>query len=183
MKKHNLAFVDVETTGLDPLRHELIELAVVLARQIPTSGRGPTVEVLEEHEWKIKPEHIDLADPESLQINGYMAGKWIFAADLPKVMEAFGKITKSASLVAHNVSFDQGFIDQAFKKSGVKNEMHYHKIDTLSLAFGKLYHDPRAEKFSLRSLCEHFGIPNPNAHTALSDARAAFELYKKLVEA
>ncbi|MCI0542704.1 3'-5' exonuclease [bacterium] len=183
MKKHNLAFVDVETTGLDPMRHEIIDLGVVLARQVPQSGRGPKLELVEEHEWKIKPQHLDIADPEALQVNGYSAEKWLFAADLPRVMEAFGKITKSASLVAHNVTFDQGFIDQAFKKAGVKNEMHYHKIDTLSIAFGKLYHNPKAEKFSLKALCEHFGIANPNSHTALSDAKAMFELYKKLIEA
>jgi DNA polymerase III epsilon subunit-like protein len=31
-------------------------------------------------------------------------------------------------------------------------------------------------------LCVRFGIKNEHAHTALSDARATFELYKKLIE-
>jgi DNA polymerase III epsilon subunit-like protein len=30
-------------------------------------------------------------------------------------------------------------------------------------------------------MCKYFDIKNENAHTALSDARATFELYKKLM--
>jgi DNA polymerase-3 subunit alpha (Gram-positive type) len=80
------------------------------------------------------------------------------------------------------VIFDYGFVEAAFKKSGVRNLMHYHKLDTISIAFAKLYDVPEVEKFSLRFLCEYFKIENKNAHTALSDARATFEVYKKLFE-
>ena len=41
MKKHNLAFIDLETTGLDPDKQEMIELGCVVARQVANpSGRG-----------------------------------------------------------------------------------------------------------------------------------------------
>jgi oligoribonuclease (3'-5' exoribonuclease) len=40
MKKHNLAFVDVETTGTDPFKHEIIEIAGIIARQVPQPDRG-----------------------------------------------------------------------------------------------------------------------------------------------
>jgi DNA polymerase III epsilon subunit family exonuclease len=181
MKTHNLAFIDVETTGLDPDVHEIIDLGVVLARQVPQEGKGPALEVLDEFEYKIIPERIFNADPESLKINGYAPEKWAGAKPLKEVMEDFAKRTQGASFVAHNMAFDLEFIKRAFERAGVKNLMHYHKIDTISLAFAKLYHDPKVEKFSLRFLCEYYGIKNENAHTALSDARATFELYKKLV--
>jgi oligoribonuclease (3'-5' exoribonuclease) len=41
MKIHNLAFIDTETTGTDPDKHEIIELAVIIAKQVEREGKGP----------------------------------------------------------------------------------------------------------------------------------------------
>ena len=49
------------------------------------------------------------------------------------------------------------------------------------LAFAKLYDDPGAQKFSLRALCDYFGVKNEHAHSAMSDIKATFEVYKKLM--
>ncbi len=181
MKTQNLAFIDVETTGLDVDKHELIEIGCVLVRQISQEGKGPSIEVLDEFEYKILPEHLETADPESLLINGYKAENWTEAIPLAEAMEKFSERVRGASFVAHNAFFDYEFIDHAFKKTGVKNFMHYHRLDTISIAFAKLYDVPEVEKFSLRFLCEYFGIENKNAHTALSDVRATLEVYKKLL--
>jgi oligoribonuclease (3'-5' exoribonuclease) len=47
MRKNNLAFIDLETTGLDPEKHEILEIGLVLARQTLTPGRGSQVELIE----------------------------------------------------------------------------------------------------------------------------------------
>ncbi|MCK9352318.1 MAG: 3'-5' exonuclease [Candidatus Paceibacterota bacterium] len=181
MKTHNLAFIDVETTGLDPDRHELIEIGCVLARQIAQEGKGPALLMLDEFECKIMPEHLETADPESLAIIGFKKENWADAIPLAEAMEKFSERVRGASFVAHNAFFDYAFIEHAFKKTGVKNFMHYHRLDTVSIAFAKLYDKTEVEKFSLRFLCEYFGVENKNAHTALSDARATFEVYKRLM--
>ncbi|MEK7558576.1 MAG: 3'-5' exonuclease [Patescibacteria group bacterium] len=181
MRTENLAFIDTETTGLDLAQHEIIEIGCVLARQIEREGKGAQVEVIEEFEYKIKPEHIETADPEALRINGYNPANWVFAVDRTKALEDLAKKVDGAIMVGHNVAFDHAFLEKAFEDAGIKNTMHYHKLDTISIAYGRLFDNPSVEKFSLRSLCEHFGIENKNAHTALSDARATFELYKKLL--
>jgi len=95
-------------------------------------------------------------------------------------MGEFAKKTKDCIFVSHNLSFDASFMDKAFRQSGVPNSMHYPRIDTISLAFAKL-HNTEDLRYSLYSLCGHFGIKNSNAHTALSDARALFEIYQKLM--
>lgn len=179
MKKHNLAFVDIETTGLDPDRHEIIELAVVLVRQ--TGDEGKEFEILEELEFKVKPERIQDADPQSLKVNGYDPSAWIFANTLDEAIKAFSEKTKDAIFVAHNLTFDYAFIEKAFKKTGVPNLMFYPKIDTISVAFAKLHANPRIDKFRLQKLCEYFGIQNERAHSALADTRALFEVYKRLM--
>jgi DNA polymerase-3 subunit epsilon len=183
MKVHNLAFIDTETTGTNPDKHEIVELAVIIVKQIDRPGKGPKIEVISEKEWKIKPERLDLAEEEALRINGYNDVDWMFASDLKPVMEEFAKITASCTFVSHNLTFDHGFVSKAFEKSGVENNMHYAKIDTISVAFARLYDVPQATAFSMRALCELFKVDNTKAHTALADTRALVEVYKKMMNA
>ena len=183
MKIHNLAFVDTETTGTDPSKHEIIELAVIVARQVMREGKGPKLEIIEECEWKIKPEHIETAEDDALRVNGYNEVDWMFAVDRKKAMEEFAKKTESAIFVSHNLTFDYAFVQKAFEETGVDSRMHYGKLDTISLAFGRLYDAPQAERFSLRALCELLKVENTKAHTALADTRALVEVYKKLLNA
>jgi DNA polymerase-3 subunit epsilon len=181
MKKHILAFIDTESTGLDPERHELISIGVVLVSQ-DWSGERPIFEKSDEFELKIKPERIEDADPVALRVNKYDPADWIFAYNLPEAMKILSEKTKDAIMVSHNIAFDYMFLEKAFNRTGIENKMHYHKLDTISIAFAKLHGNADIDRFSLRSLCEHFGIENKNAHTALSDAHATYLLYKKLME-
>ncbi len=183
MKLHNLAFIDTETTGTDPNLHEIIELAVIIARQVPREGKGPKLEIIEECEWKIKMQRPDRAEEQALRVNGYNEVDWMFAIDRKKAMEEFAKKTQSCSFVSHNLVFDYNFIAKAFEETGVENRMHYAKIDTISLAFARLYDAPQADKFSLRFLCELLKVENTKAHTALADTRALVEIYRKLMNA
>lgn len=180
MRKHNLAFIDIETTGFDREKHEIIELGLVLVKQIGEEGRE--FEVISEHEYKIKPEHIETADPQALKVNGYDEAQWIFAMSLTEAMKDFSDKTKDAIFVAHNTTFDYPFIEEAFKKTGVENQMFYPKLDTISMAYAKLHANLKVERFRLQKLCEFFGVENNKAHTALSDARATFEVYKHLMK-
>ena len=182
MKTHNLAFIDLETTGLDVERHEIIEIGCIIARQIPNEEKGPDVEIIEEFEIKIKPERIEDADPKSLHMNGYNEKEWENAIPLTEALTIVAEKTKGASIVGQGVFFDWMFLEAGFKKTGIKNRMHFHKIDLISMAFTKLYNDPSVQKFSLGALAEHFGVENKKAHTALADIRATFEIYKKILD-
>lgn len=179
MKTHPIAFVDIETTGFEVGKHEIIEIGLVLVRQI--GGEGKKFEVIDELEIKIKPERIQDADPQALKVNGYEPSQWIFASTLPEAMRVFADKTEGAMFAAHNVTFDYAFIAEAFRSTGVENKMFYPKIDTISVAYAKLHANPQVEKFRLQKLCEYFGIQNEKAHTALADARALFAVYEKLM--
>ncbi len=173
-----LAFLDVETTGFSFRDHEIIELGVVIAG---VDEKG-TWRMLQEIDIKIQPQHIETAEAEALRINGYTPEAWMFAHTLTQAMQELSAKAKDATMVAHNVAFDYGFIEAAFRSTGVENTMHYQKLDTISIAFAKLANDPDAKNLSLRSLCDYFGIMNERAHTALADARATFEVFKELMK-
>ncbi|MEK7572411.1 MAG: 3'-5' exonuclease [Patescibacteria group bacterium] len=173
MRKHNLAFIDIETTGLDITKHEIIEIGCVITT--------PKLEIIEKFELKIKPEHIENADPVALKINHYDSVNWVLAYTLRNAMKIFSKKVKDCIMIGQNVSFDSGFLEYAFAKAEFKNNMHYHKLDTISIAWAKFHDNPDIDRFSLRELCKHFDIKNEHPHSALSDAYATFELYKKLM--
>ncbi|HEY4715259.1 MAG TPA: 3'-5' exonuclease [Candidatus Paceibacterota bacterium] len=181
MKKHKLAFIDIETTGLDTEKHEIIQIGCVLVNQIWPKDGKPTFEILDELELKIKPERISLADKVALKINGYNEAAWAEALNINDAMKIFSQKTADTIMVAHNVAFDFCFLAKAFSVTGVENKMHYHKLDTISIAFAKLHLKEGVDRFSLQFLCDYFKIENKNAHTALSDCRATLELYQKLM--
>jgi len=173
MNKKNLAFIDIETTGLNSEIHEIIEIGGVVV--------APDFSIVEEFEIKVKPENLAVAEPEALRVNRFDPGSWVFALSLPEAMKIFSEKTKDCIMVAHNVAFDFSFLQKAFAKTKVPNLMHYHKLDTISIAYAKLGKNGDVQKYSLSFLCNMFGIDYKYAHTALADARATFEVFKKLI--
>jgi DNA polymerase III epsilon subunit family exonuclease len=173
MRKHNFAFIDIETTGLSVFEHEIIEIGCVIT--------DDKLKIKEKFEIKIKPKNIGNADPVALKVNHYNEKEWKDALDIKDALKFFSKKVKDSIMVGQNVAFDYSFIEYNFGKNKIKNSMHYHRLDTISMAWAKLHGDSTVSHFSLREMCKKFDIKNKNPHSALSDATATFELYKKLM--
>jgi len=174
MRKHNLAFIDIETTGLNVIKHEIIEIGCVITT--------PGLKVIEKFELKIKPRKIKNAEPISIKITHYNKKDWENAFSLEEAIKILSEKVKDCIMIGQNVSFDSGFLEYNFLKVGFKNTMHYHKLDTISLAWAKLHRKKNITHFSLRELCKYFDIKNERPHNAFSDAYATYELYKKLMK-
>ena len=173
MRKHNLAFVDIETSGLSVLEHEIIEIGCIVTDY--------KLKIIYEFEIKIKPEHIKTADPTSLKINHYNEDKWEKSISIIEALKIFSEKTKDCIMVGQNIAFDSGFLEYNFAKLKIKNTLHYHRLDTISIAWAKLHRDKKIEHYSLREMCKHFNIKNEHPHSALPDAHATYLLYKKLM--
>lgn len=174
MRKHNLAFIDIETTGLNVLEHEIIEIGCVVTDH--------KLKIIKEFEVKIKPENIENADQIALKVNHYSEKEWASALSLEVALKKFSKQVESCIMVGQNVAFDSAFLEYNFTRLKLKNTLHYHRLDTISIAWAKLHKNIEFEHFSLREMCKYFGIINERPHSALSDAKATYELYKKLME-
>jgi DNA polymerase-3 subunit epsilon len=171
----DLLFVDTETTGLDPTKHELLEVAA-----IRTSPDGQTI--ISTYEAKLKPLNLDKAEPKALEINKYSAAEWsdekCVAPEI--VADNLQKMAGNTVLVGQNVSFDEGFLSPLFTRLGMRPPWGYHKVDTVALAWPLFLHSP-LEGLSLGKLCTFLGVTAVPAHRAAADAEACRQVYLKLM--
>jgi len=169
-----LAFVDLETSGLDPTRHEILEIGVVRAD-------GRTLETLGMFDVRVQPERIDDADPEALRINAWTAEAWTDAVPLDVALVRTKPLLEGALLAGHNISFDRSFLDAAWRSTGVPApKVDHHAIDTATLAWPLLVAG-LIESLSLDPVCRHLGIGCAEPHRALADARRSLEVARRLL--
>ena len=95
----------------------------------------------------------------------------------PKIEEAlprFLDFIKDAVLVAHNASFDVGFIIEKAKQLGLEVPDN-PVIDTLSLA--RYYYHKELKRFNLKAVTKLFKVNLDAHHRAISDAYATAEVF------
>ena len=178
-------WVDTETTGLIPRKHEIIEIAILTETVLP--GGGGTI--TEAWSTKIRPARIEEAEPKALEVNGYRAEEWAGAPTFDEVAADIAKRLASSTIICgHNVSFDIAFIEGAFDRLGQKVRVPYHKVDTVTLGYVVWNADPEnpGPGLSLDKLRRLLGISLNGAHSALKDAEDArivyYEALNKLKE-
>lgn len=163
--------LDVETTGLDPIKHEVIEIAV-----IDIHGRILI-------NTKIMPENIESASPEALAVNEYTPESWEGSPTWDQVRDRIFEVLDKKQVIGHNVNFDVRFIRAMFSKRGqAEPAIRYQMIDTSTLIFEHLQPIWNLEKYSLGVVVRRFW-PELKAHRALDDAEGTRRLALKLAGA
>jgi len=166
-----ISFIDLEMTGLEGFKHEIVEIGLVKASQ-------PDLSIIEKWEIKVKPENVSLADPDSLKISGYDPEKWSGAVPLNEAIQILSIKVKNTILAGFNVSTDYSFLDSAVTKTGIPLDFHKRVLDVNSFAIAKLGYE--WHEVGLVGLSKRLDIAHENHHTGLSDAMACYEIYKKL---
>lgn len=192
--EQKLVFVDLETGGLDPKKHPIIQIAAVAVNE--------SLEAEEAFEVKI---HFDekKAAADALRKNHYHPGVWQnegkpaevaakeFAAFLRRhatlpTLSAKGEFYRVAQLVAHNAAFDGPFLFTWYEKLGAFLPAKRLVLCTMQLAMWQFWMPGATTpaSFKLADLCEHFGVPfhAAKAHDALADVTATFELFRAMSE-
>ena len=170
-----IAFIDLETTGLDPARHEIIEAAVIRVD-------GETLAEIDHTDVRVHPERIEDASPEALRINGYTPEAWKNAASLGQALEWIAPLLEGAVLAGHNPGFDRAFLDAACRRLGLMPAWDHHLLDTASLAWPLLASGELAG-LSLDAVCAHLGIVRKERHRALADAADCLEVARRMIPA
>lgn len=164
---------DLETTGFDVRKHEIIEIGAVRVSSDLKEIRGT-------FEERIRPLHIERAMPDALVVNGYTPEMWQDARILREALEAFCAFGRGGMLAAYNITFDWAFLHVALLESALEAPFEYHRFDVFTLAYEyMLVHGD--SRMTLRAMCEHFKVPvPPEPHRALADAQAALDVFKAI---
>ncbi|SFD88306.1 DNA polymerase III catalytic subunit, PolC type [Bacillus sp. OV194] len=158
---------DVETTGLSAVYNKIIELAAVKV----LNG-----EIIDRFESFANP-HEPLSDT-TINLTGITDDMVRDAPEIEEVLRRFETFMGNDILVAHNASFDMGFLNEGFRKIGIQ-EARNPVIDTLELARFIL---PELKNHRLNTLCKKFDIELTQHHRAIYDAEATGYLLWKLLK-
>ncbi|MEP9397644.1 DNA polymerase III subunit epsilon [Mesorhizobium sp. KR2-14] len=161
---------DTETTGLDSREDRIIEIgAIELVNRFPT---GQTFHVY------INPQGKQV-HPDALAVHGISNERLANEPTFPEIVEQFLAFFEGAKLIAHNASFDMGFINAELARLGHPAIDDERVIDSLVLARRKHPMGPN----SLDALCRRYGINNSHRtfHGALLDSQLLAEVYIELI--
>lgn len=169
-EKRPQAFIDIETTGLDPNKHEIWEIACLL--RMPDGKEETCSYFLDLH-------HQETASSEALILSGfhdrYPAGNSI---PIDTAFELFKNFTKNAAIFGLNPCFDIGFLRATAIREKIifQPEWFYTIVDIKSFAAGALGISPL---ISSNKLAERLGVRTERAdrHSALGDCYYSAEIY------
>jgi DNA polymerase-3 subunit epsilon len=160
------AIVDIETTGGSAGRDRITEICILI-------HDGLTV--VEKFSTLINPER---RIPQMISRMTGITDEMVESA--PKFFEVAKTIalmTEGKIFVAHNVTFDYGFIQAEFKSLGYNWKRE--KLCTVKLS-RKLI--PKLPSYSLGRLCDSIGIVIEARHRAAGDAEATAKLFDILLQ-
>ncbi len=157
---------DIETTGLEAEKDKITEIGAVRIKDGNIAGTFNTF---------VNPGiHI----PEFItKLTGITDEMVKEAPDIEKALEAFMDFAGELPVVAHNASFDTGFIKYNAKKLGKRFANAI--IDTLQLSRNLF---PDLGKYKLNIVAKHLGVKLENHHRAVNDADATARIFLKCVD-
>ena len=157
------AVIDVETTGLDPERERVLELAILRADE---QGRPIDQWVTRFHPGgPVRATHIHgITDAD-------VAGAPRFA----DLAVQIGTALQGLVLVAHNAEFDLAFLQAEFARASLPMP----QVSTYCTLQGSTVYLPHLRRRTLAECCAALGVTHQQAHSALGDAYAAAGLLER----
>ncbi len=155
------AVVDVETTGLSPRRHRILQVAVVV---VDADGQ-----VLDRWSSYVRPRWGRLSRLGPRHIHGITHRDLRDAPGIDAVLAELAGHLDGAVLTAHNLPFDIAFLREASRRSGTPLPTS-RGLCTLDLS--RRLDPDRQLRHRLGDLCERHGVTVVRPHDALADADA-----------
>lgn len=160
--------VDLETTGLNPRRDELLAIAAVAVR-------GTRVSVGDSFEIRVRPRVASAR--ENILVHGIGAEAQLSAVDPAVACERFAGYVGDSPLAAFNAPFDREVLCRAMRAHGLRFPNRW--LDIADLAPALL---PKLSASTLDEWLAHLGIVPRRRHDAASDAFATASLFACLLE-
>ncbi|AQQ53722.1 PolC-type DNA polymerase III [Planococcus lenghuensis] len=166
LKEETFVVFDVETTGLSAAYDTIIELAAVKIQ----GGN-----IVDKFERFANPHHALSAT--TVELTGITDDMVKDAPEVEEVIREYHDWAGDHIMVAHNASFDMGFLYQSYKRFGI--DTVHATIDTLELA--RMLH-PEMKNHRLNTLAKKFNIELTQHHRAIYDTEATAYLLDHLLK-
>ena len=157
---------DLETTGFGAKSNQIIEIGAV---------KVENRQIVDTFSTFVNPER-----PIPFNITKLTSIDDNMVADYPNIdviLPKFLEFCGDSVMVAHNASFDMGFITQKSRERGYKTD--FTVIDTVSMARALL---PELSKYKLDTVAKALGVSLENHHRAVDDAGCTAEIFIKLLK-
>jgi len=154
--------LDLETSGVDPQKNDIIEVAMIRYEKGKEVARYDDLIKIDYKLSDIITIITGITD-EDLEKDG---------KEEPEVFAEVERLLKGAYIVGHNIQFDLGFLRAKKLDLDLLGE-----IDTIPLAQILM---PEAASYSLESLTDDLDISHENSHRAMADVEATLGLFEHL---
>ena len=156
---------DIETTGFGAGHDKIIEIGAV-----KVSGG----EITDRFSTFVNPK-VPIP-PRIEELTGIKDSMVMASPEISEILPQFLAFCEGCSLVAHNASFDTGFIRHNAEKLGLPYD--FTVIDTVGLARALL---PQLSRFKLDTVAKELSVSLENHHRAVDDAGATAEIFVKFI--
>lgn len=164
LMNNDVVVFDIETTGLEVSRCEIIEIGAV---KLHKGKKCETFETFVRPTTSIPDEIVNLTHITDEMVKD--------APPIKSVIADFYKFCYGTTIIAYNIDFDYKFVSQFGRNNGFIFDMK--QIDALYLARAFI---PGLKNFKLGNVCKKLGISLENAHRAVHDAMATADVVIKL---
>jgi DNA polymerase-3 subunit epsilon len=183
MFKKDLLVLDIEATGLEADKHEIIQLAAILLDK-------KTLKEKKRFDSFIKPSNWKNRSREAMAVNQISWEQLKNAPDIKTVLKKFQKTFGTEfSIAPYGTIMDTWFLRVAYKQCRMRYPFDYHIFDIWPLVYiymakKKLLHNrTRFVGFGLDDAAKHFNIPVPaGRHTALTDCEIEAEVLRQIIK-
>jgi DNA polymerase III subunit epsilon len=164
LRNLNLAIVDLETTGGNVEKDKIIEIGILKIK------KGKLVE-----------QYSSLVNPQRPLPEIVSALTGLTESDLKKapsftdISSEVNELLRDSVFVAHNVSFDYGFMQSEFGR--FQQEFNQSRLCTVKLS-RTLY--PGFRRHNLDCLIDRFNLTCKSRHRALDDAQAVWNFLRRV---
>lgn len=168
-KNNNIIIFDVESTGINVIEDEIIQIAAV---KINSDG-----EVIETFEKFLTP---DKSVGESVYIHGFSDDFLMKnGQDKSTVLKGFIDFVKDSVVIGHNVKFDIDILTSELLRNNIKRNFTNYFYDTLDIY--RRFHGS-LENHKLETLSNIFNTKIKPSHNAMDDILATKELLINAIE-
>ncbi|MCR2804837.1 3'-5' exonuclease [Paenibacillus soyae] len=165
LKNKSFTVFDFETSGLDPKKDRVIEMAAI---RVVNGEVASEFSTLVRYDGKLSAKITELT--------GITDDMTACGMDEDTAFRILNRMIGDHVLVAHNALFDLGFLHHSLMRIAGRS-FRNDFIDTLTIS-----RERHVYPHTLKDMCDRYGIPLIGGHRALNDVVACWELCRTLDE-